>query len=75
MRLMLTALLLVGCATPQERADRAIARFGPYCERLGYTSQTDSWRQCILSLRNDSAAPTHTHCFRDSRGNMVCNSY
>ena len=51
------ALLLSACATPQERAARKqaemtemIAVYGPACDRLGYTQQSDQWRNCILSL-------------------------
>lgn len=55
----LILLLLAACATPEERADRAIARHGPYCERLGYERGTKDWRDCIAS--------------RDVRRGMVCN--
>jgi hypothetical protein len=51
------ALLLSACATPQERAARKqaemaemIAIYGPACDRLGYTQQSDQWRNCIISL-------------------------
>lgn len=40
--------LLLACATPESQAERVIARFGPYCERLGYTKNTDPWRDCIM---------------------------
>lgn len=49
--------LLAGCATPQERAARMQAEmarlieiYGPACVQLGYTVQTDPWRQCVLQL-------------------------
>jgi hypothetical protein len=54
--------LLAGCATPAEEAayaqhemDRRIAIYGPACERLGYTANTDPWRNCVmqLSYKND----------------------
>lgn len=51
------ALLLGACATPQERAARKqaemaemMAIYGPACDRLGYASQSNEWRACILSL-------------------------
>lgn len=47
MRYLLIALVLVGCATPEQRAERAMVRFGPYCEKLGYTADTDQWRNCV----------------------------
>lgn len=40
-------LVLTACATPQERAQKVVERYGPYCEGLGYTKGTDPWRQCI----------------------------
>ena len=45
------AALLVGCATPQEKAEQMIERYGPMCEKLGYTKNTDPWRDCILKER------------------------
>jgi hypothetical protein len=49
MRYVLIVLLLAGCATPEQRADRAIAKFGPYCERLGNKPKTPEWSACIQS--------------------------
>ncbi len=49
--------LLAGCTTPQERAaaaqadmDQRIQIYGPACTRLGYTSASDPWRNCVLHL-------------------------
>lgn len=56
-RLVLILLLLAGCATPQERAHRAIVRHGPYCETLGFLPNTDAWRQCIQRRVTDSLMP------------------
>lgn len=47
MRYLLLLLLLSGCATEEERAAEVLAAFGPYCEKLGYTKDTDAWRQCV----------------------------
>ena len=48
---------LSGCATPAERAARVqqeveqmIQLYGPACDRLGFTRDTDPWRECILRL-------------------------
>lgn len=30
------------------QAERAIAKFGPFCEKLGYTKSTDPGRDCIM---------------------------
>ena len=47
MRYLWLLVLLAGCATPAQQAAEAIAAFGPYCESLGYTRNTDPWRHCI----------------------------
>ncbi len=44
---LLAIFALAGCATPEQRAERHIARYGPYCEKLGYQKNTDQWRSCI----------------------------
>lgn len=44
---ILLAALLAACATPQERAARAIERHGPYCEGLGYSRGTESFINCV----------------------------
>jgi hypothetical protein len=49
MRYLLIAVLLAGCATPEQRADKAIDRYGAYCERLGNKSKTPEWSACIQS--------------------------
>lgn len=60
--------LLSGCATPEERADRAYRRFSPHCEKLGYKDGTEDFRQCMLRMY-DAAS-------RQSRGGagMTCNT-
>ncbi len=63
-----------GCATQAERAaavqrdvDDMVAVYGPGCEKLGYKSDTDPWRECVLRLattdRLDRNDLTTTHCF------------
>jgi hypothetical protein len=69
-------VLLGGCVTQAERTaqmqrevDEMIATYGPACEKLGYASATDPWRDCVLRLNaRDSAArysrtPSTTTCF------------
>jgi hypothetical protein len=53
----LLAVLLAGCATPQERAAQKQAEveqmmqvYGPACSRLGYNAGSDQWRACVLNL-------------------------
>ena len=50
-----SALCLLGCATPEQRAqkeqaemERMMAVYGPACTQLGYASNTDPWRDCVL---------------------------
>lgn len=61
MRSMLASLrvlgLLFGCASQAERAaavtrdvDDMVRVYGPGCERLGYKSDTDAWRDCVLRV-------------------------
>ncbi len=69
---ILFSFLLLGCATPAERAarvqaevDEMITVYGPGCEKLGFAKDTDQWRQCILHLstRQDyRTRPTTTSC-------------
>ena len=54
--LLILAVLLAGCATPEQRAEKDMARFGPYCEKMGYESQTDKWRECIRAEASDDRA-------------------
>ena len=52
---LLSALFVSGCATnPQAEQQKAsklmeykIHVYGPACEKLGFTKDTDPWRECI----------------------------
>jgi len=65
--------LLAGCATSAERAaqierevDEMIQVYGPACDRLGFRSDTDEWRNCILRLSAREmyyTRPATTTCF------------
>lgn len=59
--MVLLAMLasLLGCSTPQERAQRdaekrqaemalAVTQYGPACKQVGYTENTDPWRSCVM---------------------------
>jgi hypothetical protein len=46
--LVLSLLFLCSCATPEQRAAYAINKYGPTCERLGYSGQQE--KQCIVAL-------------------------
>ncbi len=82
--LALLIALLAGCATPEERAARAHAEmdemikvYGPACEKLGFTKDTEPWRQCILNLSSRDtyrSRPTNTSCTAFN-GFVNCVSY
>ena len=66
--IMLGALLLTACTTPEQKAarmqaemDRLMRSYGPACERLGYSAHTDQWRNCVLqlSIRDDAQRYAH----------------
>ena len=51
------AMLLAACTTPQQKAaqmqaevDRMVQIYGPACTRLGYASNSDQWRGCVVQL-------------------------
>jgi len=51
------ALLAAACSTPQEKSARAQSEmaelmniYGPACSQLGYSANTDPWRECVLHL-------------------------
>jgi hypothetical protein len=83
---ILLAVILFGCTTPAERAaivqaqvDEMINVYGPGCEKLGYTKDSDPWRECILRLqkRDDDRyriRPTTTTCI-GHRGFYNCTSF
>jgi hypothetical protein len=82
---LVVTLVVAGCATQAERAaavardvDDMIAVYGPGCEKLGYTSGTDPWRECVLRLATSDRLERRdlmtTHCF-GSYGFLHCNSF
>jgi hypothetical protein len=85
--LLICTGLLVGCAaTPAERAanvkkevEEMIEVYGPGCEKLGFTKDSDPWRQCILRLQKRDedryrTRPTTTTCV-GHRGFYNCTSF
>jgi hypothetical protein len=68
-----------GCATQEERA-AAVSRdvedmmrvYGPGCEKLGYKSDSDPWRECVLRLATKDQIEQRelmtTTCFGARRG-------
>src|SRR3981189_2633754 len=55
--LFLFTMFVAGCVTQAERAaqvqrdvDDMILVYGPGCEKLGYKTDSDPWRDCVLRL-------------------------
>jgi hypothetical protein len=83
--LFLFTMLVAGCVTQAERAAQVqrdvedmIRVYGPGCEKLGYKTDSDPWRDCVLRLaikdrleRNDF---TTTNCIR-SPGFVQCTTF
>ena len=78
-------LFVGGCATQAERAaaiqrdvDDMIRVYGPGCERLGYKTDSDPWRDCVLRLATNDRLErrdfTTTNCF-GNRGFFHCNTF
>ena len=44
--------LFAGCSTPEQQAKRTLTQYGPYCEKMGYKKDTDSWRDCAIKRQN-----------------------
>jgi hypothetical protein len=81
------AALLAGCVSPAERAalmqrevDEMMTTYGPACERLGYKSDSDPWRECVLRLATKESYeryrnyPSTTNCF-GHRGFFQCSTF
>lgn len=52
-RLILVAFLAMAGCSAEQKAQTAIARSGPFCETLGFTKNTDGWRECIQRREGD----------------------
>lgn len=57
MTMLLGALLLAGCTTPQQTAaaaqaemERMMMVYGAACSKLGFPANSDQWRNCVLQL-------------------------
>ena len=78
---------MTGCATPAERAAAAQAEveemiklYSPACDKMGFTKDTDPWRDCILRFRAHdddrmrTNRPTTMTCF-GNRGFYSCTGF
>jgi hypothetical protein len=81
------AAALGACATPAERAaavqrdvEDMIQVYGPGCEKLGYRTDSDPWRDCVLRLATKDSfdryrlGPTTTSCI-GHRGFFQCSTF
>ena len=66
--LCLAALALAGCTTPEQKAANMQAEmnemmvvYGPACAKLGYPSNSDLWRNCVLQLSAREDAERYAH--------------
>ena len=57
------AMTLTGCATPQERAAKAVAKYGPYCEGLGLKAGSEIFAACVQ--KEDARASAAADAFND----------
>ncbi len=85
--LCVLSVLAAGCTTQADRTarmerevDAMIATYGPACEKLGYKSDSDPWRDCVLRLNTKDAVErytrtsTTTSCF-GHRGFFQCSTF
>ncbi|HEV8257321.1 MAG TPA: hypothetical protein VGR42_10125 [Casimicrobiaceae bacterium] len=88
MRALAVSILMVfvaGCVTQAERAaqvqrevEELIRVYGPGCEKLGFKTDSDQWRDCVLRLATRDKLErrdfTTTNCI-GSRGFFHCSSF
>ena len=49
-------VILAGCSTPQQRAERVVERFGATCTSMGYPAHTQPWADCIMAMHQQQEA-------------------
>ena len=88
MRALAVAILMLfvaGCVTQAQRAaqvqrevEEMIGVYGPGCEKLGFKSDSDQWRDCVLRLATKDKLErrdfTTTNCV-GSRGFFHCSTF
>ena len=81
----LLMLFVAGCATPEQRAaqvqrevEEMIGVYGPGCEKLGFKTDSDQWRDCVLRLATKDKLErrdfTTTNCIRNG-GFFHCSTF
>jgi hypothetical protein len=88
MRALAVSLLMLsiaGCATQEQRAaqvqrevEEMIRVYGPGCEKLGFKTDSDQWRDCVLRLATKDKLErrdfTTTNCI-GNRGFFHCSTF
>lgn len=88
MRALAVSILMVfvaGCVTQAERAaqvqrevEEMIRVYGPGCDKLGFKTDSDQWRDCVLRLATKDKLErrdfTTTNCI-GSRGFFHCSTF
>ena len=83
--LFVLTMFVAGCVTQAERAaqvqrdvDDMILVYGPGCEKLGYKTDSDPWRDCVVRLatkdRLERRDFTTTSCIRNA-GFFHCSTF
>jgi hypothetical protein len=78
-------LFVAGCVTQEQRAaqvqrevEEMIRVYGPGCEKLGFKTDSDQWRDCVLRLATKDKLErrdfTTTNCV-GSRGFFHCSTF
>ena len=78
-------LFVAGCVTQAQRAaqvqrevEEMIGVYGPGCEKLGFKTDSDQWRDCVLRLATKDKLErrdfTTTNCI-GSRGFFHCSTF
>ena len=78
-------LFVAGCVTQAQRAaqvqrevEEMIGVYGPGCEKLGFKTDSDQWRDCVLRLATKDKLErrdfTTTNCV-GSRGVFHCSTF
>jgi hypothetical protein len=81
----LLMLFVAGCVTQEQRAaqvqrevEEMIRVYGPGCEKLGFKTDSDQWRDCVLRLATKDKLErrdfTTTNCV-GSRGFFHCSTF
>jgi len=81
------ALLVAGCVTQSERVaqvqrdvDDMIQVYGPGCDKLGYKTDSDQWRDCVVKLSTKDNLERYNRDFYSvncigSRGFVQCTRF